>query len=589
MERRLFFYTVLAFLLLSPFSGYSSIGDSTKIAELNSQGRSLAHAGDFDGAVNIFHSILDIDSNDVKANNNLGTVYKILGRYNDALVVLHDVADLVIKRCGVDCEELASIYTNIGNIYNIKQDYELALQYFTYAERIVHVNSLTSGIATSVYNNIGNVYFYMKDRRKALNSYKRGIEVKMRLNSGGLDVSYANCASTYEDLGILDSARMYYELSIMAKFEQYNSESHYLINVYNNYSVLLQKLGEDEESRHYLSMALGLAELHYSAKHPVISECHRYLGDWYLYMDQPESALAHFQKAISAVVFDFYADTMYSNPSLESEILSEPVLMEALRGKAGALSDLYKQDHETTTLIASLETLEIASLLAEKMRSMYMSQESKLFITESAHADFAQAVNTAFDLYEITGLIEYANKAFIYAEKGKSSVLLASLQEVENKKNLMIPAEIQISEEEIKNETEVYKKRLYEERQRAIPDSSKLGIWQGKLISLSQQLDSLNNVIRDKFPEYALKYNNEVIDLAGVKEGLDVDQALVEYSFTDTSMFIFLIERDTHFISRISIGPDFYTNVDVLSQFLRFTRGQLIHYIRLYYSLLKIR
>ncbi|MDT8394481.1 MAG: CHAT domain-containing protein [Bacteroidales bacterium] len=569
MERRLFFYLILILLLLFPWTPNHAQGDSLKIIELNARGRKLAGIGDFDGAVQAFQSILEIDSNSFTAMNNLGRVYKMLGRYNDALTVLQKAAGIVIRECGVDCSELAHIYINIGNIYNGKQDYELALQYFNYTERIVQVNSMTRVPATSVYNNIGNVYYHMEEWRKALNSYLKSVEMKKRVNSGGLDISYANCASSYENLGIYDSARMYYNWAIRSKIEQYGENSHHLISVYNNYSLLLQKLEENAEAYRYLSRALELAQNKYSEKHPLISESHRFLGEWYLSMGQPDSALIHLHKAVLAVVYDFDSKNVFVNPSPEGDIISESALLNALRGKARAFEDLYEQTGEMSTLVAALETLEISNLLTEKMRSSYLGQESKLFIAETSHRGLSSAINIAYRLYELSGDTKYAHQAFTYAEKSKSSVLLASLQEVENKRNLGIPAEMQVFEEDLKSERETYKKKLYEERQREMPDSSRLGIWQGKLIELSQQLDSINMLIREKYPEYASKYDNDVISMANVKEGLSDEQALIEYSFSDTSMFVFLLGRDTEYFIRIRITGDFHENITLLSRFLR--------------------
>ncbi len=157
----------------------------------------------------------------------------------------------------------------------------------------------------------------------------------------------------------------------------------------------------------------------------------------------------------------------------------------------------------------------------------------------------------------------------MYAEKSKSSVLLASLQELENKKNLGISTSIQHMERDLKSETDFYKKKLFEERQREKPDTSKLAIWQGKLLDLSQKLDSLNDIIREKFPEYASKYNNQVISLQGVMNKLDEGKALIEYSLNDTSIFIFTISDGGYAITRSDLGPEFKEHVDVLSQFLR--------------------
>ena len=570
MERRLFFCTLIIFVLLNNLHTQITPEDSTKLAYLKAQGIEHAMAGEFESAETSFLEMLEIDSTSERAINNLGLVYKRMARYNDALKVYKTASDLVIAEYGPDFKNLASIYLNIGNIYNIKQDFELALQYFNYAERIVHINSLTDRNATSVYNSIGNFYYHRKLWRIALDYYMKGVKVKKQYKAGGLDISYANVASTYENLDILDSAKHYYLLSIEDKIEQFNdSSSHFLISVYDNYGVLLKKLEMYDESIEKLNKALELAKLNYLGKHPVTAECYRYLGSWYLSMDQPDLALSNFHKAIITVVYDFDNEDLYSNPSLESEILSEVVLLDALRGKADALRYLYDSTQNTDILISALEALEKSNLLTEKMRSTYQGQESKLIITESSHEGYSKAINTAFDLYQLTGQDEYANKAFIFAEKSKSSVLLASLQEVENKKNLGIPGSMQAFEEDLKSQMEEIKKKLYEEKQREQLDSSKLGKWQGKLITLSQQLDSLNAEIREDYPEYASKYNNEVIDLEGVKLGLKKDQVLLEYAFTDDFMFLFLFDRDNHFISRIPFDPGFNEDIGILSQFLR--------------------
>ena len=572
MERRLFFYTLLILLLLTPFHSIaiSQAKDSLRIDSINLVGRDLARAGDFEGAIAAFRSILAIDSNNIRARNNLAIVNKMEGRYNEALAIYLDAADLVKRKKGDDSEELSDIYTNIGIIYNNKKDFEQALQYFFNAERIFEIYGLTdNNNATILYNNIGNVYFYMKDWRKALNSFLKGLEIKQNLNSRGIDISYLNCASAYERLGLVDSARLFYEYAIQSKIDQYGEESIQLINVYNFYSVLLQDNDEAEKAFDYLSQALHIAQSYYPQKHPVISDCHRYMAGWYYAKGLPDKALEHYHQAVLAVVFDFNDKDPYANPSLNSEILSENHLMDALNDKAMSMLLLYKKSKEIKALYGALENFELAVLQAEKMRSSYLGQESKLSITENSHENLSQAIETAFYLYELTADQKFAEKAFFFAEKSKSSVLLASLQEVENKKNLGIPASLQEEEDGLKNEREVYKKKVYEERQRENPDSERLGIWQARLLSLSQQLDSINNYIRTTYPEYAAKYNNEVIDIEGVRKGLKRGQVLLEYAFTDSSLIIFTVDRGGAFLVRRPIAGNYLQNIDLLSHFLR--------------------
>ncbi len=569
MGRRFFLFHIFAILFIFPSPCYSSGDDSLTIEQINIQGRQFADEGNFDAAEKAFNSILLIDPGSVPARNNLGVIYKLLGRYNDALRVYSEAESIVKRECGSSCPELASLYLNIGIIYNQKQDYELALQYLDFAESLFRASAIQTSQASSVYNNIGNSYFGIKDWRKALQSYQKGILAKKALNSRGLDISYANCASTYENLGELDSARMYYDYSIESKIEQYGPDNFRLINTYNNYGVLLQNMSKSKLALQYLLKALELSGENYPEKHPETADCQRRLGSWYLAAGETGKALEHYQKGINAVVFDYNNMHIYSNPLQGDEIISEPILLEILMGKANALSTLYQEERDTDALVASLATLELANMLTEKMRSAYLGQQSKLFITEYARTGFDRSIRTAFDLYRITGELEYANKAFVYAEKSKSSVLLASLQDVENKKNLGIPSDLQIFEQDLKRETDLYKKKLYEERQRLSPDSLKLAKWQGKLLNLSQQLDSIDNVIREKFPEFATKYNNEVIGLAGIMDGLERDRTLVEYSLSDTSLFIFVVGNDDYYITRLGIDSSFHAHVYALSQFLR--------------------
>ncbi len=569
MGRRLFFIPFLFFLIVWPFVLSLGQTDSLNINLLNAEGIGYARNGDFYAAEKSFLSILEIDSNDVAARNNLSNVYRYLGRSDDALKILQDLKRIIIRICGLDCMELAKVYMNIAIIYKQKQDYELALQYLSYSERIIHINSDRSSMASSIYINLGNIYFGTQEWRKALEVFQKSLDVKKTYGHLGLDKSYANIASVYENLNILDSAEIFYNLAIEDKIENSGLRSHNLISVYLNYGALLQKKKDSVKAYKYFTEALDIAKETYSRKNPVISACYNSLGSWYLFNGETDIAIANFHQAILSVVLDFDDEDPFAIPPIETGILSYPVLLNSLSLKANAITVLYKENLNVKTLEVALETQEIANLLTEKMRSMFLGQESKLLITETSRNGYDQAIRIAYDLYMLTDEPFYANKAFMSAEKGKSSVLLASLQEVENKNNLGIPQDLQDKEQLVKNKSEFYKKLLYEEKQRPMPDSTQIGVWQGNLLAISQEHDSITSIINTRFPEYASKYDNDVIDLEGIQNGLRDNQVLMEYSITDTSLFIFAIEKRAFSIKRIPIDSTFYRNIDILSKFLR--------------------
>ncbi|MEN8226289.1 MAG: tetratricopeptide repeat protein, partial [Bacteroidota bacterium] len=569
MERRFFYFVliVLTSQFLIQSKAYSQ--DSLEIERLKNQGKEYYDVGSFDAAELSFSSILLLDSNSIKARNNLGLLYKNLGRYNDALRVYFEGEGIVRRERGPNDSLLVILYINVGNIYNLMQDYDLALQYFNYANKICTDLGMKTYPANTVHANMGNTYYGMQEWRKALHFYKLGIEAKINTDRRRLDIAYANCATIYERLGELDSASMYFNFSIQEKIAFAGEETYRLIPTYVNYGGLLLQMGNIEEAFYYLSRALELAEERYDDKHPDVADCYRALATWYLASGEVDKALDHHQKAIAAVVFDFNDSNIYVNPGLDNDIMSEPGLLQILHDKALALEDKYGLSKEKKDLFAFLETLEIANSLAEKMRSSYLSEGSKLIITGLARTGFDRTIQAAYYLFNLTGDEAFANKAFIAAEKSKSSVLLASLQEVERKKNLAIPAEMQELERSTKKETEILKKKLHEERQRPAPDQFKLEKWQEQLFYLSQQLDSIDHVIREQFPEYAAKYDNEVVDLNGIMDKLGEDEVVLEYSMCDSCLYIFMVSKEKFCIERLDIDTGFHNDVAVLSQFLR--------------------
>ncbi len=560
--------TVFFCILIMQEATITAQSDSLLIVKLNENGRELALAGDLDASEKVFLSILELDPNSILARNNLGNVYKILGRHNDALEMLFEAESLVIDKCGQHCSELSPIYMNVGLIYNMKQDYQLALQYLQYTKRLLQSSNQVTVLYSSIFNNIGNVYFGMQEWRKALDSYLEGVAIKKEYNFGGLDVSYSNCASAYEKLGKPDSARMFYDYSIKAKIARYGRDNYSLIGVYNNYGVLLMKMGEYDLAFQYLNNALLISRNTYTSKHPVISECHKYLGSWYMETGTPRKALEHFREAVNMAVYDEWTGRE-GNDISEDKIISSPVLLEALMGKADALGMVYNVSGRMEDLKAAAETQKLANLLAGQMRAGFLSRESKLLITEYAHAGYEKAMYWNFLLYELSSEQAHAADLFSDAEKSKSAVLLSSMQEMENKRDYGVKDEIRNMEQELKFESDLYKKKIYEEYRRSRPDSVKLAIWERKLLSLSQQLDSLNDIILADYPLYASKYDNEVISLEQVRQEIGSGEALIEYVFTDSLLYIFAISSGDVSIRRIAVCPDFHEHLDIVGVFLR--------------------
>jgi CHAT domain-containing protein len=197
-----------------------------------------------------------------------------------------------------------------------------------------------------------------------------------------------------------------------------------------------------------------------------------------------------------------------------------------------------------------LETYGMAVNVIEKLRSSYQSEESKLLISGLEKNAFLNAIKTSVLLYNKTKNGIYLDEAFKYAEKSKAAVLLSSMRDMEAKQVGDLPAKMKEEEKSLKIELASYNKFIFEEKQNLKVNKDKIKLWSDKVFEINQKYDSLVKVIEFKYPSYYnLKYNSEVIQANSIKSHLANNQALIEYTMTDTILYtIVFTDRQMHIL-----------------------------------------
>ena len=176
------------------------------------------------------------------------------------------------------------------------------------------------------------------------------------------------------------------------------------------------------------------------------------------------------------------------------------------------------------------------------------------------------AVKAAAEIYYQTGEKKYLDRAFSYSEKSKSQVLLSSVREADAIKEGMIPPDLRLAEERIKDKIMAFLRRslIYSMHHKImIIEIQRIAELQQDLYNQKMNYDSLIASLEVNYPiYYNLKYNFSVIPLEEVQKELKSDQLFIEYKLADTLLYTFVVSSDTVILSRTLIDTSFASRVE---------------------------
>ena len=553
----------LSFFMMA--KGMQATNPEEKTAEeYNRLGRSAAAKGNFDDARMYFLKAVTSDSSFAPAYNNLGIFFRLQGKYDESLDYFNQAEKLYLSSSNSEELYIASVYNNKGIVFKDKGDYFQALRYYNNALNIFLSSPSGMKSAAQVYNNIGIIYLIQSEFGRALEMFLKSIEIKEDYEPEDLSVAFANCAMAYAGLNEYSLAEEYTTKSIDNKIKYFGERNYKLGESYLNLAQLKILQGKDESGLEYFEKAIQLYDEVLGPLSTFHSGVYQPKGSYYLDKGQYRKALEMFQLSIISLVENFKDTSIFENPEKDN-LLMQTMLLSALSFKAEALSRIYFQggNKDRRWLIESMEVYDILAYMIEKMRGGYLDEESKLFITQNARDSYNAALIVSNELYTHTGENEYKMTAFVMAEKGKAAVLSSAVLDLQNKQVYGIPEKLQRFEKNILIEADFYDKKLYEERQKREPDTGKIIRWQSKALELSRQYDSLMTFLQDEYPDYyELKYDNKIASVEEIQSQIARNEAIIEFTMTDTLLYMFVITRNDFDIFPKNIDSLFYKSLD---------------------------
>ncbi|MFC2096618.1 CHAT domain-containing protein, partial [Bacteroidota bacterium] len=371
-----------------------------------------------------------------------------------------------------------------------------------------------------------------------------------------------NMAICYKNLKDYTTANSYYLKAIETAIQHFKGNNHVKIALhYMNYGYFLNIKKDYVNSIKYFSKALSIYGQNYS-NHPDLSQCYNNLGEYFISTNQSDSALYYFQKSLIALSLEFNDKSFYSNPTVD-QVLSKTHLLGTLKNKAYTLSIIASQNNDVNYYKQSLITYDLAIEAIDKIRSGYISEESKLFLADNEFETFSNALQACYDLYKKTQENKYLEKALNYSEAGKSAVLSEALQNIQALNIGGIPDSLIIQEKQLEKSIWGYEELIYEEKKEKNPNQNKLEYWNKYLFEEKQKYDELISNLENNYQEYYnLKHVQNKITISEIQKNLKQKDLLVEYFYTDDKIYTFTINKHNSDIIVSKVDSLFHNHLE---------------------------
>ncbi len=234
------------------------------------------------------------------AYNTLGVCYIVKAEYYEALAYLskaleagnrlleQDPANTAYKR------RLLAIYTNTGNIYYYKGEYEKSVTNYLQALRLAGEIGFENGVAINL-SNLAASYKDLLNYEKALEYNYKALAIALRTKDDfSLSQSYNNLGSVYFSMDAFDSAYLYFLKS--KSINEKNGDEYELINNYVNLADVFRETGNYDSSLYYYKHSIAICQKVNSIDGLI--NCNYMIGQLYQKQGAVDQSIKHYKESL---------------------------------------------------------------------------------------------------------------------------------------------------------------------------------------------------------------------------------------------------------------------------------------------------
>ena len=508
-----------------------------------------------DQSIELTISLKGEDNREVaNAYRNLGVQYYFMGNYEQALnYTLRAIAigDLVYQD---EPATLAQFYGNAGGFYTVSEDFDLAQTYHAKALRLLGNKSHPN--ASQVHNNLGDIFFRKKQYDQALKHFFQALDNGREF----FDEEHPKLARYHSNIGRSYGYQKKYDLAIRHLSQAEKSYSLAYGQDHPEVVIVQALFGEVYQQKSELDSALfyyrkGLRTLESRGDDNIqLPEFFNDIATIHYKKDQYDSAAAYYEKALLANLPYFKSGSRLTHQVLKDN-LNPTALLPSMEGKAKSYWQQHKVTGELKYLQMAKSTYQLCDTMLVGMRQSSGSQSDKAAIGTIAAKMYEGAIRTSLQMATQVDDPQYLNQAFYSSEKSKAGALQDVLNNLHAKNFARLPHSLTDYERDLKNNRSLYHSSILQEKIRgAEQDSGLVEYYEDRLFGLNRSYDSLIASLEKNYPTYyQLKYQTQVITVEQAQKKLSPDEALLEYFWGDSSLYVFLLTRELFEIAALDL------------------------------------
>jgi CHAT domain-containing protein/tetratricopeptide (TPR) repeat protein len=413
------------------------------------------------------------------------------------------------------------------------------------------------------YNDLGLLYS-QTDREKALEYYEKAQAIYQRVygqSNARLAVIASNMGALYRDMELYGDAVNNFE-DAQARWQKIYPAGHpNEAFVLRNLGITYDRMGNKKAAAEYFNQALALYRKTYGAKHPDIASTLNDLGTLQLEARQYVASLVSFQQALVANVVGFAATEITTNPSPEN-YYNGMVLLYSLRLKAQGFEELHLgKTLKRADLEQALTALYLCDSLIDDLRQHSTNERDKLALGALATEVYEDGVRVATTLADITlAPAVYNEKAFYFAEKSKSAILLESIAESDAKSFAGIPDVLVAEEKNLKSAIAFMTQKLSLKPESAEEEK----YLREALFGLNLEYNAFIKKLEKDYPNYFnLKFNASSPSIAQLQKLLNNEQAVISFFIAEKNarIYQFIITARGFTVQNLTLPADFDRDV----------------------------
>lgn len=505
-------------------------------------------------------------------NIGYGSLYLNQGLYDQAEQRLESALNQLEESGKGNGFEAVQALSYLGNLRRATGEYAKAEELLTRSLNLREqmFDNQSEWIAAS-YNDLGLVYG-QTDPDKALDYYERALRIYEKLHPHThpkIAIALTNIGFAYSAIELYGDAINNFE-SALKIWEGIYPGAH-STKAFLNLSLgeIYRKLKKPEVATAYYEKALLLYKESYGKKHPDLAAAYNALGNLLLEQRNHEDALDAYQHALASNIVNFDDLDVNHMPGMKG-YYNGRTLLNTMLFKSQALEARYfARTIRLDDLVAARDALMSCDTLVDRLRQQITNENDKLALSAIAAQVYQSGVRVCVEAAEVAlHKTSWNERAFFFAEKGKSATLLEGISDVHAKSFARIPLRLLEEEKQLRAGLALATAQLAQKPSPA--DEQRL---RERLFLLNRQYEQFVARLEKDFPQYYnLKFNTVPPRLVDVQHKLDDKTAILSYLIDEdhSGLYVFVITKKKYRVFQQPLPADLDRNITGLRNGLVF-------------------